>query len=235
MDVVGWRQQRVELAAPQLLPLRDLELRQRRITAIVETAVDRFVLSAAIDADETPGEVIVDRRGRAGRHDEREEAERLILGAVERVLTDAAAHSTLRVRLRAAVGQPAVGREQRGEGRTQRLDAFRVVGNRLSQAIGFIDERADLGRVDQEPEVLVMVMVAKVAHAGRIHTNWPSHQLLWLRQWRLGRSGQHRAVGLEARPVTRAVPRPLRLVPVDEASHVRADGRHHRHRTILVS
>ena len=100
VDVVGRRQQRVALAAAEFLAPGDLQIRSRRIAAIVETTVDRLVLPSAIDPDQSPRQVIVHRRRRAGRHDEREQAQRLVLGTVERVLPDAAAHLAGLVRRR---------------------------------------------------------------------------------------------------------------------------------------
>ena len=41
---------------------------------------------------------------------------------------------------------------------------------------------------------------------------------------RFRRARDNRPIGLESRAVTRAVPRRLRLIPVDLASHMRADG-----------
>ena len=74
VNVVSRRQQRVELAAAELLTLRDLEPRARWIAAIVEAAVDRFVLPAAIDSDQSPREMVVHRRRRTDRDDQREQA-----------------------------------------------------------------------------------------------------------------------------------------------------------------
>ena len=90
-------------------PLRASRARDR---AIVESAVDGFVLATAIDADDAPREVVVDGRFRADRNHEREQAQRSVLRAVERVLTDAAAHLARIVGPRACVRQPAVEREQ---------------------------------------------------------------------------------------------------------------------------
>ena len=43
-------------------------------------------------------------------------------------------------------------------------------------------------------------------------------------QWTVGRSRDDGSVGLESRAVTRTIPSHLRLIPVDLASHVRANG-----------
>src|SRR6185295_2061013 len=104
VNVVGRREERVEVAWSQCLTSRDLELRTARVASVVETAVDGFVLAATIDADETPREVIVDGRRGPGRHDEREQTERSILGTIEGVLADAAAHPARFVGTGAGVG-----------------------------------------------------------------------------------------------------------------------------------
>src|SRR4051794_29663261 len=98
MNVVERRQQRVELAWPRCLLSRDLERGFRFVVAIIDAAIDRFILDAAIDADQPPREVIVNRRLRAGRDDEREQAERSIVSTIQGVLADAAAHAALAIR-----------------------------------------------------------------------------------------------------------------------------------------
>ena len=68
----------------------------------------------------------MNRRLRAGRNDEREETERAVFGAVERVLPDAAAHPALQIRLTVFLRQPVVGGEQPAECGSQRVDALPV-------------------------------------------------------------------------------------------------------------
>ena len=103
VNVVERRQEWVELAAFERLAFGDLQIRPGRIPSVVQSPVDDFVLDSAVDADQAPGQVIVHRRGGAGRHDEREETERSILGTIERVLPDALAHPARLVRLRAGI------------------------------------------------------------------------------------------------------------------------------------
>jgi hypothetical protein len=67
--------------------------------------VDLLVLLPAIETDEPPREVVVDRRLGARRDDQGEERQRLIRCAVEKPLADAAAHPALRS------GLPVLGRE----------------------------------------------------------------------------------------------------------------------------
>jgi hypothetical protein len=88
------------------------------IASIVQTLIDGFVLPAAINTHESPRQMIVHRRRRASRHDEREEAERTVLGAIECVLRDATAHPALFVGPGARLGQPSVSRKQLRERRT---------------------------------------------------------------------------------------------------------------------
>ena len=96
---------------------------------------------------------------------------------------------------------------------------------------------------------------ARGDHDGRGHTcventhnwrigeseNWriSNHQVAnpycWFRQWRFGRACDHGAIGLEPRPVARAVPGALGLVPVDDAAHMRADRRALHRRAALVA
>ena len=89
VDVVVRRDQRVEVARTERPALDELE-------RAASLRVDLLVLHAAIEADEPPGEVVVDRRLRAGRHDEREEGQRAVARAVEEPLADAPAHPALR-------------------------------------------------------------------------------------------------------------------------------------------
>ena len=169
------------------------------------------------------------RRAPAGGHDEREEAERLVFRAIERVLADAAAHAARFVRRRAALRQPAVRREQRAERRPQRLDARGGVANLRGQARRLRDERADLRRVDEKPVRLrVIVSVTLVAHGSSdthdSYTEFSGANSPGLCHDPFG-SGVSAgpaitrpcAHGLEARAVARAVPRALGAVPFDEA------------------
>ena len=57
--------------------------------------VDLLVLVAPVEADQAPGEVVVDRGHRAGRDHEAEEAEVARIGAEDQPLPDAAAHPAL--------------------------------------------------------------------------------------------------------------------------------------------
>src|SRR6185436_14198611 len=83
---------------------------------------------------------------------------------IQRILADAAAHAARVVRLGAALRQPSVGREQRTKCRPQRLDAGGGVSDRRRQARRRVDERADFRRVDQKAEMLVMIVMAEIAH-----------------------------------------------------------------------
>ena len=96
MDVVARREQRVEVARPERAALGQLD-------ALV---VDLLVLGAAVEADETPGQVVVDRRRRARRDDQREQRERAVPGAEQQPLADAAAHAAVRVGLLEALREP---------------------------------------------------------------------------------------------------------------------------------
>ena len=65
----------------------------RFVAAVVEAAINRFILDTAINADQSPRQVMARiGRLRACRDDEREEAQRSVFSAIERVLPDAAAH-----------------------------------------------------------------------------------------------------------------------------------------------
>src|SRR5688500_12095972 len=98
---------------------------------IVQAAIHGFGLNAAIDADQSPGEVIVYRRLRARRNHEREQTERSVFGAIERVLPDAAAHAALEIGLAVLLRQPAVSSKELCERRPQSFDARRRVGDVL--------------------------------------------------------------------------------------------------------
>src|SRR5581483_11692124 len=123
-----------------------------------------------VDADEPPREVIVDRRRRAGRHDEREEAQRSVVGAIERVLPDAAAHLARLVWLRAALGQPAVSSEQRRERGLQRVDARREIRDRRRQPPRLADQRTTVRRVDEKTVARVArAVMSQIAHPRSIY------------------------------------------------------------------
>src|SRR5215471_15695085 len=114
MDVVVRRKEGVELACAQRPALH-----QPKILALAR--VDLLVLFAPVQADEAPGEVVVDRRRRTGGHDEREERQRLIAGPVEQPLADPAAHAAVRDRLGKLVGEPPLVGEQLGEAGSDRI------------------------------------------------------------------------------------------------------------------
>ena len=79
--------------------------------------------------------MVVDRRLRAGGNDQREQGQRAVLGAVERVLPDAAAHAARQIRRGVLLRQPSRGGQQFREGRLQRLDArWRCPASRPSAA-----------------------------------------------------------------------------------------------------
>src|SRR5438093_13233864 len=84
----------------------------------------------------------------ARRHDERKETERAVLGAVQRVLADAAAHPASVVGSGAMFRQPAVAAKQPRERGSQRLNPGRVIVDGGAKAFGFVDQRADFRRVD---------------------------------------------------------------------------------------
>src|SRR5215510_4653823 len=113
MDVVPWRDQDIEVAGLQRTLLDELE-------SPAMLAVDLFVLSPPIEADEPPGEVVVDRGLRARRHDEREQRQRAVVGAVEEPLADSAAHAALRRRGLVLVREPSRVGEQLGKPRLDR-------------------------------------------------------------------------------------------------------------------
>src|SRR5579862_3481170 len=89
MDVVARWDQDVEVPRHERAPLDPFE-------SVVPKREDLLVLRASIEADETPGQVVVDRGLRARRNDEREERERAVASAEEERLADAAAHPALR-------------------------------------------------------------------------------------------------------------------------------------------
>ena len=104
----------VEVARPERPPLDEAEV-------VAVAGEDLLVLLAPVEADETPGEVVVDGGRRAGRDDESEERERLVLGPVEEPLADPAAHAAPGYRRSQLVGKPGMVGEQLGEPRPDRL------------------------------------------------------------------------------------------------------------------
>ena len=98
------------------------------------------------------------RRRGAGGDDEREETERLVLGAVERVLADAAAHLAGLVGRGAGVRQPAVGFSSASNaGRSASTRAATSGTSAVEPARLSISARI-CRRVDEEAEVMVMVV-----------------------------------------------------------------------------
>src|SRR5215217_4756739 len=112
MDVVGGRQQGVEVAGLERAPLARRDRLARE---------DLLVLGAAVEADEPPREVVVDGGPGVRRDDEREQRRRPVAGAEQQPLADAAAHPAVRVSLLVAGGEPAGIGEQLGEGWPDRV------------------------------------------------------------------------------------------------------------------
>src|SRR6266536_2706658 len=115
VDVVLGRNQHVEVPARERARLHDYEL------AVVAQCVDLLLLCAAVEADETPGKMIVNGGLRPRRDDEAEQRQRRVAGAKEQPLADAAAHPGLGRGLLEALGEPPVRREQLGEARSDQL------------------------------------------------------------------------------------------------------------------
>ena len=64
----------------------------RALDRAVAGPVELLVLASAVEADQAPREVVVDRRHRAAGHDQAEQAQRPVRGSVEQPLADPAAH-----------------------------------------------------------------------------------------------------------------------------------------------
>jgi hypothetical protein len=111
VDVVGRRDQGVEVAGFESALLLERE-------RVVE---DLLVLSAAVQADQAPGEVVVHGCLGAARDHEREQRQRAVAGAEQQPLADAAAHPAVRIALPVALGQPVGVGEQLGEARPDRV------------------------------------------------------------------------------------------------------------------
>lgn len=167
VNVVGRRQQCIELAGLQPSLPRDFQLCACRIPAIVEPPVDGFILNTAVYPDETPGEMIMNGRSSAGRHDQREKTKRAVFSTIKRVLSDTAAHAACRVGPRTFFRQPAFRTEKPRESRPQRLDPFRIGANRFRKTTRFVDQRTNLGGVDKKSVsflIMILVSVTHIAH-----------------------------------------------------------------------
>src|SRR5262245_25882274 len=141
MDVVvGW-EEGVEVARAQRAALDEPQL-------VALARVDLLVLLAAVQADEAPREVVVDRRRRAGWDDEREQRERFVAGPVEQPLPDPAAHAAVRDGLCELVRKPALISEQLGEARADRLGGVLRRRRRCDGRLHVGDEVADDSRVE---------------------------------------------------------------------------------------
>jgi Tol biopolymer transport system component len=143
VDVVGRRDEGVEVARTERALLDELE-------RAAPPGVDLLVLGAAVQADEPPGEVVVDRRLRRRRHDEREQRQRPVAGAVEQPLADAAAHAALR-RRGLVLGRKPVGiGEQLGEAGANRVTRFLRRQRALDRSLDVPHEVPNDGRVEEE-------------------------------------------------------------------------------------
>ena len=96
--------------------------------AIVGAGEDILVLRAAVEPDQTPGEMVVDGGLRAGRDDQRREGQAAVAGAVEEPGADAGAHPAPRGRLLILLGKPGLVGQQLGEvGPDRGEDLARVI------------------------------------------------------------------------------------------------------------
>jgi hypothetical protein len=84
-----------------------------------------------------------------GRHHEREERERAVLGAEEQPLPDAAAHAAVGVALLVALGQPGAIGKQRRERRPDRVARLARRSGLRDHGAHASDEVPDDGRVEQ--------------------------------------------------------------------------------------
>src|SRR6266480_3477779 len=134
VDVVARRNQDVEVAPLERSLLDELE----RPAAL---RVDLFVLSPAIQADEPPGEVVVDGRLRPGQDHEREQRQRAVLGAVEEPLADPATHAALRRRRLILVREPPRVVQQLGELRLDRRASVLWGGSACNRRLHLGNER----------------------------------------------------------------------------------------------
>ena len=138
--------------------------RLRFIASIVQPRVGRVELRAAIDADQSPREVIVHGRRRSWRHDEREQAQLAGLVAIERVLTRCRRPSRLRCQAarthREASRRPPAAAQNAGRSASTRAAWSRIRADNLR--VSSINARIS-AYVDDEAEVAVVVMV-KVTH-----------------------------------------------------------------------
>jgi len=96
--------------------------------------------------------MVVHRRRRAGRHDQRKQTELSGLIAVQRVLADATTHPARRVRLRKLIRQPAVRREQPRKTPDAALDAGGMVANRARQPPRLINHVRISGTSTMKPK-----------------------------------------------------------------------------------
>jgi hypothetical protein len=103
--------------------------------------------------------MIVHWSRRAGGNDQSEETQRAVFRAVQRVLTDAIAHSALGIRPREALRQPTAGGEEIAERGLEGVNSFVEVNDACRALSRRIDERANLRCVDEEAETLVRVIV----------------------------------------------------------------------------
>ena len=127
--------------------------------------VDRFVLAAAIDTHKAPRQMVVDRCGGTRRHDEREQAQRSILGAIESVLARCRrpSGSFSSGRAQSSGSHPSAARSSANAGRSaaRRSSSERIVS--LTRCISSMSARIT-GVSTRNPNPFTSVIVAHVAH-----------------------------------------------------------------------
>ena len=208
--VVGW-DQREELAALDLVVRLHLD-------ALVGEGVDVLVLGALVEANQTPGEMVVDRRRLARRHDEREQAERAVLRAVQGPLSDPLAHAALWCIGHVLGGKPVGVFHERSEGDFDALDRLLNGATSCNLGLDLRDEVAHHGRIEDELGAVVVGMeeMLGIAHGGQ-RTGIPLHRggLGGARAWEVGCGWCE-----EARVVC-AVKAEAHPIPVQNSVHLR--------------
>jgi hypothetical protein len=143
MNVAFGREEIVEVAGTKVAPLDLHQLCRTLVSSLVDPAVDPFVLLAAIQSDQPPRQVIMDRRAGARRQDQAEERQFSICRPKKKVVSNALTHTAGRVGSPELVGEPVLIVEEVGEDRTKHLYGNGSIGLLVGYSPYIADEGSD--------------------------------------------------------------------------------------------
>ena len=163
VNIAKWREQCIELAALDGLLAFDGQSGSPFILPVIESPIDGFVLSPPVESNQSPCKMVVNRSPLAWRNHEREQAERAVFRAIERVLSDTSTHSTLEIGDGILLRQPPLCSQQGRKRRTKASHPGTRIADLLREPFRLGDQRTNFRYIDDEAEV-VMASMGQVAH-----------------------------------------------------------------------